>query len=71
MDNDMNENYGVINFIMLGRIYDVLMLIADGLGKGEDALKLHQMHSQGQLMSPFPSLAPNVPVEPESLDEQQ
>jgi hypothetical protein len=41
---------------MLGRIYDILMLIADSMGKGEDALQLIQLHSQGQLMAPPPSL---------------
>lgn len=41
---------------MLGRIYDVLLLIADGVGKGEDALRLIELHRSGQLMSPPPSL---------------
>lgn len=54
--DSMEDNSGVINFIMLARIYDMLMLIAHGVGKGDDALKLHEMHSQGELMSPFPSL---------------
>ena len=56
--DDMNSNQGVINFIMLARIYDMLMLIADGLGKGDEALKLYEKHSQGEIMSPFPSLRP-------------
>lgn len=54
--SDMNENAGVINFIMLARIYDMLMIIADGLGKGEEALQLYEKHSQGEIMSAFPSL---------------
>jgi hypothetical protein len=41
---------------MLGRIYDMLILLADASGKGEDALQLINLHSQGQLMSPPPSL---------------
>lgn len=44
----------VINYIMLGRIYDMLVLVADGLGKGEDAAKLIELHKMGQLMSPPP-----------------
>jgi hypothetical protein len=41
---------------MLGRIYDMLLLLADASGKGEDALQLINLHSQGQLMAPPPSL---------------
>ena len=54
--NDINENFGAVSYIMLGRIYDMLVLIADAVGKGEDALQLINLHSQGQLMSPPPSL---------------
>jgi hypothetical protein len=54
--NDINENFGAVSYIMLGRIYDMLVLIADAVGKGEDALQLIQLHSQGQLMAPPPSL---------------
>jgi len=54
--SDINENLGAVTYIMLGRIYDMLVLIADSVGKGEDALQLIQLHSQGQLMAPPPSL---------------
>ncbi len=54
--NDINENFGAVTYIMLGRIYDMLVLIADAVGKGEDALQLIALHSQGQLMAPPPSL---------------
>jgi hypothetical protein len=54
---DINDNTGVVNFIMLGRIYDMLCLIADGVGKGEDALRLINLHQSGQLMCPPPALA--------------
>lgn len=53
---DINENLGAVLYIMLGRIYDMLILLADASGKGEDALQLINLHSQGQLMSPPPSL---------------
>lgn len=68
--DDMNENQGIINFIMLARIYDMLMLVADGVGKGKEAVDLHKLHAQGQVMSPWPSLAPAVPEEKQSSDEQ-
>lgn len=53
---DINEHLGMVTYIMLGRIYDVLLLIADGVGKGEDALRLIELHRSGELMSPPPSL---------------
>lgn len=65
--DDMNDNQGVITFIMLARIYDMLMLIADGLGKGDEALKLYDKHSQGEIMSSFPSLRTNST--PPKIDE--
>jgi hypothetical protein len=54
---DINDNDAVVNFIMLGRIYDMLCLIADGVGKGEDALRLIALHQSGELMCPPPALA--------------
>lgn len=62
-ENDMNSNSGIVNFIMLGRIYDLLMLIADAQGKGAEALDLYSKHQQGLLMSPLPALAPQVEEE--------
>lgn len=44
----------VINYIMLARIYDLLCIIGDSLGKGEDIMNLMELHKQGQLMSPPP-----------------
>jgi hypothetical protein len=60
MSNDMNENAGLINYIMLGRIYDLLILLCDAQGKGEDALKIMELHRQGHLMSPLPSLVGDI-----------
>lgn len=54
--NDINENLGAVIYIMLGRIYDMMILLADAAGKGEDALQLIQLHQEGQLMCPPPSL---------------
>ncbi len=53
----MNDNLGTIIYIMLGRIYDQLTLLADANDKGEDMLKLMELHRQGHLMSPIPTLA--------------
>ncbi len=54
---DINEHLGMVTFIMLARVYDMLALIADGVGKGEEALRLIELHRSGELMSPPPSLA--------------
>lgn len=53
---DINANLGAVMYIMLGRIYDMLFLIANGSDKGEEALQLINLHAQGQLMCPPPSL---------------
>lgn len=53
----MDENIGAMLYIMLGRVYDMLLLIADGQGKGDDAMKLLKLHQQGQLMCPPPALS--------------
>lgn len=53
---DINENIGAVLFIMLGRIYDMLTLVADGLGRGEEALRLLALHQEGELMCPPPIL---------------
>jgi len=55
--DDINDNTGVVNYIMLARVYDMLCLIADGVGKGEDALRLINLHQSGELMCPPPALA--------------
>jgi hypothetical protein len=55
--DELNDNLGIVNFILLSRIYDMLALIADGVGKGEDALRLIALHQSGELMAPPPSLA--------------
>lgn len=57
VSQDINENLAAVTYIMLARIYDILVLLADGSGKGEDVLRLITLHEQGQLMSPPPTLA--------------
>lgn len=64
---DINENLGVVTYIMLGRIYDMLTLIADGLGRGEEALRLLALHQRGELMSPPPTL--NIELDNEQSED--
>lgn len=54
---DMDDNIGVMLYIMLGRIYDMLAILAEAQGKGEDAARLMKLHQEGQLMCPPPALA--------------
>lgn len=53
----IEANLGAVTYIMLARIYDLLILLCDAQGKGEDALRLMEMHKQGLLMSPIPAIA--------------
>ena len=59
----VQDDATVINYIMLARIYDLLCVIGDSLGKGEDVMNLINLHRQGQLMSPPPII--------QSQDEQE
>lgn len=52
----IDDNIGIVTYIMLSRIYDVLCLIADGVGKGEELMTLLDEHRQGNLLGPEPSL---------------
>ena len=53
----IEANLGAVTYIMLARVYDLLILLCDAQGKGEDALRLMEMHKQGLLMSPIPAIA--------------
>ena len=64
---DINENLGMVTYIMLGRIYDMLTIIADGVGRGEEALRLMNLHSQGEIMASPPSL--NIELDDEPIKE--
>lgn len=47
------ENIGIVQFIMLGRIYDALMALLREANP-EVATDLLEMHMQGNLMGPQP-----------------
>jgi hypothetical protein len=53
----IEANLGAVTYIMLARVYDLLILLCDAQGKGEDALRLMEMHKQGLLMCPIPSIS--------------
>lgn len=53
----MNDNLGAMLYIMLGRVYDMLFILCDSQGKGEQAMELLKLHQEGQLMCPPPALS--------------
>ena len=55
---NLEENLEMVNYIMLSRIYDVLVLIANKLVGSEDTAKLVNYHDQGYLIGPIPSYTP-------------
>lgn len=62
----VSDDSVVINYIMLARIYDLLCIIGDSLGKGEDIAKIMNLHASGQLMAPPPVLATQETTDEES-----
>jgi hypothetical protein len=55
---NLEENLEMVNYIMLSRIYDVLVLIANKMVGSEDTAKLVNYHDQGYLIGPIPSYTP-------------
>lgn len=54
--SEENDNILLGIYIQLSRVYDMLMLIADGVGKGEEALEIRNLHAEGKILTPAPSL---------------
>jgi hypothetical protein len=54
--SEQNDNILLGIYIQLSRVYDMLVLIADGVGKGEEALEVRNLHEQGKILTPPPSL---------------
>lgn len=54
--SEENNNLLLGIYIQLSRVYDMLVLIADGVGKGEEALEVRNLHEQGKILTPPPSL---------------
>jgi hypothetical protein len=54
--SEENDNLLLGIYIQLSRVYDMLVLIADGVGKGEEALEVRNLHEQGKILTPPPSL---------------
>lgn len=56
---NIEENLPMVNYIMLHRIYDVLMLIANMSSKTDEdrhqIIKMVEYHKQGYLLGPSPA----------------
>jgi len=61
MDEPQNleDNLSMVNYIMLHRIYDVLMLVANSLAKDDESRlqisKMVEYHKEGFLLGPSPA----------------
>jgi hypothetical protein len=58
MENDnkpLEENLDLVNYIMLHRIYDILVLISTKIAGEEDTQKMVKYHEEGFLLGPSPS----------------
>lgn len=57
-NNSLEDNLPMVNYIMLGRIYDVLCLIASKVCGDEEISKMVNYHEEGYLLGPNPSYNP-------------
>jgi hypothetical protein len=57
-NSNLEDNLPLVNYIMLGRIYDVLCLVASKVCGDEEISKMVQYHEEGYLLGPLPSYNP-------------
>ncbi len=67
--NSIDDNIGIVTYIMLSRIYDALCIIGDGVGKGEEILQMIEAHKFGRLLGPDPALDGTMEPIEENLSE--
>jgi hypothetical protein len=58
----LEENIDLVNYIMLHRIYDVLVLISNKIVGSEETQKMVKYHEDGFLLGPSPSLQNDTDV---------
>lgn len=51
----LEDNLDLVSYIMLHRIYDVLLLIANKIVGPEETEKMSKYHNEGFLLGPAPS----------------
>jgi len=58
INQNLEDNLPMVNYIMLHRIYDMLTLIAKGSVGADEVSKMVEYHEQGFLLGPAPSYTP-------------
>lgn len=53
--DSIENNLPMVNYIMLHRIYDMLILISNKIAGSEETDKMIKYHEQGYLLGPDPS----------------
>ena len=51
----LEDNLDMANYIMLHRIYDVLLLLSNKIVGSEETEKMSKYHEEGYLLGPSPS----------------
>lgn len=51
----LEDNLDLVNYIMLHRIYDVLLLMANKIVGSEETQKMSKYHNDGFLLGPAPA----------------
>lgn len=54
---NLEDNLPMVNYIMLHRIYDLLLLISKSVAEPEEVQKMIDYHEQGFLLGPVPSFS--------------
>jgi hypothetical protein len=52
---NLEDNLPMVNYIMLHRIYDLLVLISKSIAEPEEVQKMIDYHEKGFLLGPAPS----------------
>ena len=59
INENLEDNLPMVNYIMLHRIYDLLTIIANDIDS-EKTKKMIEYHTQGFLIGPGPSFTPTT-----------
>jgi hypothetical protein len=54
-NQNLEDNLPMVNYIMLHRIYDILVLISNKIVGSEETNKMVEYHENGYLLGPPPS----------------
>jgi hypothetical protein len=67
--SNIEDNLQMVTYIMLHRLYDIMILLANMTAKSDDdkeqIAKMIEYHEAGYLLGPNPAYTPNPSEEPE------